>query len=315
MINLIKLTIAIPTYNNESTLSRTIESCLKQTDLKNCEILIVNNASTDSTKSVIDEFKDNKIIRTIDLKTNVSMYANHNICLKESKGKYILFCHSDDCLDIDAIKIIKNNLSKRQFPNKYVFWGHSMINDYSYALEQYGLQVGKIFAGQRAVLPHLSGGLTPSGTCYSKDMIEFGGFLETDHYLQSSDSSSMVYLALKGFRFEMIADIIVHRVTANSYGHLQGLKIKTLVKSYAEAYNALRKKLSENEKKRLLRASLVYNHRPPLSYLNYESNFNPKKIFMPLIIHSLLRPWLIGKKFFWRTFFNVILKTIVKDKN
>ena len=310
MLNQLKLTIAIPTYNNESTLSRTIESCLKQTDLKNCEILIVNNASTDSTKSVIDEFKDNKIIRTIDLKTNVSMYANHNICLKESKGKYILFCHSDDCLDIDAIKIIKNNLSKRQFPNKYVFWGHSMINDYSYALEQYGLQVGKIFAGQRSVLPHLSGGLTPSGTCYSKDMLNFGGFLESSHYLQSSDSSSMVLLALKGFRFEMINDIIIYRVKAST--HTTGNKIKTMTESYANSYDVLKKNISENEKERLLKTSILYNHRPPLPYLNYESNFSPKKIFIPLIVHSILRPWLLGKKLFWMTFFNIVLRTILK---
>ena len=309
MTNFFKLTIAIPTYNNESTLSRTVESCLKQSDLENCEILIVNNSSTDNTKNVIDKFKDNKIIRAIDLKANVSMYENHNICLRESNGKYILFCHSDDYLDVDAVKIIKNNILKRQIPNKYIFWGHSMINDYSYALEQYGLQLGKIFAGQRAALPHLSGGLTPSGTCYSKDIIEFGGFFEVTHHLQSSDSSSMVYLALKGFRFEMIDDIIVHRVFANT--HIKGQKIKTLIVSYANAYDLLRKKISENEKEILLRTSLAYNHRPPLPYLNYESNFNPKKIFIPLIVHSILRPWLLGKKLFWITLFNVILKSLI----
>ena len=230
----VKLTIAIPTFNNANVIAKAIESCLNQTDLDNCEILIINNASTDSTQSVIDKYKDNENIRTITLKTNISMYANHNFCLQESLGKYILICHSDDCLDIDAVKIVKQNLSKRQYPNKYILWGYSMIDDYSYELEKYGLQVGKLFAGQRATLPHLSGGLTPSGTCYSKDMIEFGGFLESTHYLQSSDSSSMVLLALKGFRFEMIDDIIIHRVYAST--HIAEQKMKTLIEAFTQDF-------------------------------------------------------------------------------
>tara|TARA_B100001093_G_scaffold132296_1_gene124845 strand:- start:9009 stop:9950 length:942 start_codon:yes stop_codon:yes gene_type:complete len=308
----VKLTIAIPTFNNANVLAKSIESCLNQTDLDNCEILIVNNASTDTTQSVIDKYKDNNNLRTIELKTNVPIYANHNICLKESSGKYVLFCHSDDRLDKDAVKTIKQNLIKRQFPNKYIFWGYGMMKDYSYAIEKYGLQVGKIFAGQRAVLPHLSGGLTPSGTCYSKDMIEFGGFLESTHYLQAFDSSSMVFLALKGFRFEMIDDIIVHRLLSGT--HIPGQKIKTLIANYADAYDFLRKRLSDNEKEILLNNAIVYNHPPPLHYLYYESNFNSKKILIPIIIHLILRPWLLGKKLFWKTFFNTILKMIIKNK-
>ena len=306
------LTIAIPTFNSANVIANSIESCLNQSDLENCEILIVNNASTDTTQIIIDKYKNNKKIRAVELKSNVSMYANHNFCLQEALGKYVLICHSDDCLDVDAVRIVKQNLLKRQYPNKYIFWGHTMIDDYSYELEKYGLQVGKIFAGQRAILPHLSGGLPPSGSCYSKDIIEFGGFLESTHYLQSSDSSSMVFLAIKGFRFEMIDDIIVHRVIAST--HIAGQKMKTLIASYSNAYDVLRKNLSDSEKDRLLNGAIVYNHRPPLPYLYYESDFNPKKILMPIIIHAILRPWLLGKQLFWRTFFNVILKIITNTK-
>ena len=43
----IMLTIAIPTFNSANVIANSIESCLNQSDLENCEILIVNNASTD----------------------------------------------------------------------------------------------------------------------------------------------------------------------------------------------------------------------------------------------------------------------------
>lgn len=308
----IQLTIAIPTFNNAGVLAKSIESCLNQTDLDDYEILIINNASTDNTQSIINKFKRNKLIRSINLKKNISMYTNHNLCVEKALGKYVLFCHADDTLDIDAVKVIKYHLAKRKFPNKYIFWGYGLINDYSYALEKYGLQVGNIFAGERAVLPHLSGGLTPSGTCYSRDILEYGGFLDTTHFLQSSDSSSMVFLALKGFRFEMIDNIISHRVLASTHKPKQ--KLKTLIASYADAYDLLRKKLSASECNRLLNASMVYNHAPPLPYLNYISNFNPKEILVPMIVHSILRPWLLGKKLFWVAFFNVVLKIITRVK-
>jgi glycosyltransferase involved in cell wall biosynthesis len=308
----ILLTIAIPTYNNSNVLARAIESCQNQTDLTNCEIIVVNNASLDNTQNIIDQFKNSKLIKSYKLELKITQAANHNYCLNKSSGKYVLFCHSDDCLDIDAVKIVKKNLIKRQYPNKYIFWGHSMIDDYSYALEKYGLQVGRIFAGQRSALPHLAGGVPPSGTCYSKDMIDFGGFLESSHPLSPYDSSSMVFLALKGFRFEMIDDIIVHRVLAST--HTANQKIKNLIASFADAYDVLRKKLSVNEKDRLFNSAIGYNHRPPLAYLYYESNFNPKKILIPLIMHSILRPWLLGKQLFWRTFFNVLLKVITNSK-
>lgn len=306
------LTIAIPTYNNESTISKSIESCISQSNLEDTEILIINNASTDDTQSIINKYKNNKVVRAIELKTNISMYSNHNLCLKESLGRYVLFCHSDDQLDVDAVKIIKENLIKRQFPKKYIFWGYGMTGDYSYCLEQYGLKVGQMFAGQRAVLPHLSGGLPPSGTCYSKDILEYGGFLDTNHYLQSSDSSSMVYLAIKGYRFEMIENIIGYKFLGST--HKPNQKLETLIASYADAYDLLKAKLSEDEKDRLLNSAIVYNHRPPVPYLNYESNFNAKKIFKPLIVHSLLRPWLWGKPLFLKAFFNVILKIIIGKK-
>ena len=55
---MVKLTVAIPSYNNEENLKRCLTSCkflkLEQNDF---EILIVDNASTDNTISIIKEFQ------------------------------------------------------------------------------------------------------------------------------------------------------------------------------------------------------------------------------------------------------------------
>ena len=51
------------------------------------------------------------------------MFENHNICLKEIKGDYVLLCHSNDTLYDCAMKILYKKISEREFPKKYIIWG------------------------------------------------------------------------------------------------------------------------------------------------------------------------------------------------
>ena len=57
-----KISIGIPVYNGEKFIRKCIESVLQQT-YKNFELIISDNASTDSTPDICKEFlkKDNRI--------------------------------------------------------------------------------------------------------------------------------------------------------------------------------------------------------------------------------------------------------------
>lgn len=54
-------TIAIPTYNNASTIRNAVDSALNQDYNQEYEILIVNNASTDSTLDKLSDYTDSKV--------------------------------------------------------------------------------------------------------------------------------------------------------------------------------------------------------------------------------------------------------------
>ena len=58
-----KISIIVPAYNIENYLARCLDSLLNQT-YKNIEIIIVDDGSTDSTPSILDDYatKDNRII-------------------------------------------------------------------------------------------------------------------------------------------------------------------------------------------------------------------------------------------------------------
>ncbi len=64
------VSIGIPTYNRASVLRRAVESALTQ-DHTNLELVISDNASTDETEAVCQEFceRDNRV-RYIRQKTN-----------------------------------------------------------------------------------------------------------------------------------------------------------------------------------------------------------------------------------------------------
>lgn len=88
------LSIIIPTYNSEQFLSQTIQSILNQT-YKNFELIIINDGSTDSSKSIIESFNDTRI-KYYENKKNKGIVFTRNYGLQLAKGEYIGMVDSDD---------------------------------------------------------------------------------------------------------------------------------------------------------------------------------------------------------------------------
>jgi len=217
-MNDLLITIAIPAYNNQDTIIKTIESCIAQNTSIEYEILIVDDASTDETPNILARYLNNSKIRIITLEERVPLIANHNVCLQNALGQYIIFCHADDALEAHAIETFSNKLKQRNYPKKYIVWGHSMFRDFSQkAIYSAAFNYNEIVVGEYAPLMFLYGGLTPTGTCYSrKTFLEEGGYLHVDMNSSPSDMTTMLYLAIKGFRFEMIDEMVLLRAGSST---------------------------------------------------------------------------------------------------
>lgn len=90
----IKVSVIIPTFNRAKLIKRSIQSVLDQT-YQDFEVIIVDDGSTDDTKSVIESFK-NPRIKYISHDINKGPSAARNAGIKNAKGKYIAFQDSDD---------------------------------------------------------------------------------------------------------------------------------------------------------------------------------------------------------------------------
>ena len=97
-----ELSIVISTYNNANSLVRTIDSVAKQdADRSLWECVVVNNASTDDTKSKVESLiqKYNSInLRLVDEPQQGLSFAR-NRGIAESKGNFIAFIDDDETIN------------------------------------------------------------------------------------------------------------------------------------------------------------------------------------------------------------------------
>lgn len=101
-----KIAIIVPTYNNEDSIQKCLESIINQS-YKNLEILVINDGSTDNTKKILEKYK-NKV--SVYEKINEGVASARNLGLKMCSAKYLMFVDADDYLEPEAISIMYNKL-------------------------------------------------------------------------------------------------------------------------------------------------------------------------------------------------------------
>lgn len=95
-----KVSIIVPAYNTENYLFKCLFSLIKQT-LKEIEIIIVDDGSTDNTALVASEFAKYDSRIKIHTQQNLKQGAARNNGTKNAKGEYVGFVDSDDWVDED----------------------------------------------------------------------------------------------------------------------------------------------------------------------------------------------------------------------
>ena len=91
-----KLSIGIPVYNGVKFIKKCLDSLLHQT-FSDFEIIISDNASTDLTSKICEEYKkQDKRILFFKQKYNTRMVANFNFVLQQAKGEYFMWASADD---------------------------------------------------------------------------------------------------------------------------------------------------------------------------------------------------------------------------
>ena len=98
-----KVSIIIPVYNVEKYLKKCLDSVINQT-LKDIEIICIDDGSTDSSYTILNEYaqKDNRFV--ILKQKNNGAGAARNKGIEIAKGEYLYFLDSDDFVDITLLE-------------------------------------------------------------------------------------------------------------------------------------------------------------------------------------------------------------------
>lgn len=107
-----KLSVVIPAYNAQKFISRCISSALAS-DLKEIEVIAVDDGSTDETKDILSWYENMypQFFKKI-FKENGGAAEARNYGIAESKGHYISFIDSDDMIRPDAYSTMYDSLQK-----------------------------------------------------------------------------------------------------------------------------------------------------------------------------------------------------------
>ena len=93
-----RLSIVIPVYNVEIYLAECLDSVFIHQDLDACEVICVNDGSTDGSREILGQYKQKYPELIIIDRENGGLSAARNSGFKVAQGEYIYFLDSDDFL-------------------------------------------------------------------------------------------------------------------------------------------------------------------------------------------------------------------------
>lgn len=202
---MVKVSVIIPTYNRADLISETITSALQQT-LKDKEVVIVDDGSTDNTSEVVREFQDRVIyIR----QPNSGPAKARNTGIRMAKGRLIAFLDSDDLWLPDKLELQYHAF--QQNPNQGLIYTDVMWFSNGEIIvptlrEKYQFHTGEVF--EKLLFDNW---IATSSVLVRKDCLEeAGGFDEDPQIMFVEDWNLWIRLARR-HPFGMVDRVLVKR--------------------------------------------------------------------------------------------------------
>lgn len=205
----------MPVYNGEKFLKDAILSILNQT-YRNFELIIINDASTDSTMDVINSFHDKRIKLLIN-SSNLGVAKSLNKGLKKAKGEYIARCDADD---INLEKRFEIQVRFLEHNKDYVLVGSNFefINSSGKIIKDWDKKINSIFPVQknlplsdrdiRRKMLFRNQILHPSTMFRRKAVLKAGCYKEI---FNGAEDYELWFRMLKIGKFQNLADCLVQR--------------------------------------------------------------------------------------------------------
>lgn len=266
------ISIIIVNYNTVQLTKNCIDSIYKQTKRVSFEIIVVDNASTDGSKQVLE---NDCRIRYIYSKENMGFGRANNVGMMLAQGDYIFLLNSDTILLNNAIDLFYEKTCNR---SELAFYGAWLLkNDktihHSYAnLPTMRMEILNLIKGYFYKLGIFSeknfsdlyvdqdfyevGYITGAAMFFCRDLYVIHGGFDSSYFLYYEETDWQARLKKEGIKSYVIqGPLIIHLEGASSVGK-NGKKNNKTKKIYTESKFHYFKKHSSFLKSRLFK--LIY---------------------------------------------------------
>jgi glycosyltransferase involved in cell wall biosynthesis len=138
------LSLIIPVYNVENYLRECLDSVFAQ-DLQDCEVICVNDGSTDNSMQILQDYKKTYTDLLIIDQQNGGLSDARNAGIKAAKGECVFFLDSDDYLLPNVLVKVKEKIQHNSID---IFVFNALINGENPYVVGLDVIENKVFSGR-----------------------------------------------------------------------------------------------------------------------------------------------------------------------
>lgn len=277
MINCPKVSIIIPVFNGGQFLDRCLSSITNQS-YKNIEIIVVNDGSTDNTKTICKNYSQSDQRIKIIHKDNEGVSIARNIGLDISTGDYVYFADADDYVLQDSIE---NFINKAMTSSAEI-----VVAEYYIASDSYKIRVSpKAFKDKKSFLCSVLSGANHSALwnkLFKKELFDNIRFNKNIYYME--DKVLLVEI-LSCIQLSIDILYIPVYIYWQNQDSITNLKNQNILKQF-EIYTYLINELNHNNSDKDIMESFSYGFYKSMYFVlrNIELHFLKQAI---IIIYDL----------------------------
>lgn len=206
-----EISIILPTHNGASYLAASIQSCLNQT-FGDFELIVVDDASTDSTPRILEEFAAEPRVRILRSEQNLKLPGALNMGFSKSQGRLLTWTSDDNLYEPGALEALRAVFLERPGVD-LVYADYSVIGPEGQLLREHRCSEPDYLVERNCV-----------GACflYRRSVMERVGTYETETFL-AEDYDFFLRTFLAGFRMYHLREVLYrYRVHEASLGSTFG---------------------------------------------------------------------------------------------
>ncbi len=223
------ITVLMPAYNSEKYIKKAISSIINQS-VKNWELLIGNDCSTDGTLEILQSYAlSDSRIKIFNHSKNLGYLLNVNFLWEKATGKYITFQDSDDWSDSNRLEIQQTFLEINKDIN--------ICSVNYYRVDENGAITSEVFVNEKVslekqvedfIFKHGEFPIFAGGLFFRKEVALKIGYYNDFFSRKCGEDWDWILRALRHFKITMLPDLLYY-YRENPVGVTQSLTVDKLI--------------------------------------------------------------------------------------